>query len=197
MIPALQAAVRELREQLQDLIECRNSHKHEATEAMRMYKERIESQRTEYLSLCTAHAAFQASGDATALESLISLGSIFKFSIDSDYQQDKATPFWGMSPQPGPTYFFSKETNYLHIANLHACGDADGPTRLARSYFYIRSQQCAGSKDCNDTVCTLFDILAAPPTCSCQQPALFRSGTRPLIPPHASAGCSCVACRTQ
>ena len=98
------------------------------------------------------------------------------FGLDSDYQQDKATPNWGKSAQPGPTYFFSKETNYIHIMNAHACGDTDGPSRLSRNFLYIRSQQCAGSKDCNDTVFTMFNVLAAPLNYSCVQPLIFRTG---------------------
>lgn len=51
-----------------------------------------------------------------------------------------------------------------------------GPTRLARNVAYLRDQQCAGSKDCNDTVYTIFDYLARPMVPTCAQPKLLRSG---------------------
>ena len=40
----------------------------------------------------------------------------------------------------------------------------------------MREAECAGSKNCNDTVFTTFDLLAAPASPTCLQPALFRSG---------------------
>ena len=40
----------------------------------------------------------------------------------------------------------------------------------------MREAECAGSKNCNDTVFTTFDLLAAPASPTCPQPALFRSG---------------------
>ena len=141
-----------------------------------MYKGRIEGNRVEYLELCSAYATFMESRSPDSLDRVVSLASTFDFGLDSDYQQDKATPFWGESPQPGPTYFFSKETSYVHIAVAHACGDSDGPTRFDRAYFYVRKKQCASSKDCNDTVFTLFDLLAAPLQPTCEQPPVFRTG---------------------
>lgn len=73
-----------------------------------------------------------------AADSFVALAASFKFGLDNDYQQDKGTPNWGRSPQPGPTYFFSKDVHYVHIINQHPLGDTDGPTRLFRNYFYIR-----------------------------------------------------------
>ena len=125
------------------------------------------------------------SEDPAALQQLIKLASTFFFGLDSDYQQDKATPFWGASAQPGPTYFFSKDINYLHIFVAHACGDTEGPTRFNRGYVYVRGQQCAGSKDCNDTIFTLFDLLSAPATFTCPQPKFFRTGYATTPPPYS------------
>jgi len=195
--PWCQAALTELREQLKDLEEARATHKSEATDAQDAYKRRIKGQRDEYLAVCAAHAAYIESPSFAALNAIIACALAFSFGIDSDYQMDKPTPFWGKSPQPGPTYFYSKETNYLHIAVVHACGDADGPTRLDRSHCYIRSQQCAGSKDCNDTVFTLFNLLSSPTAVACPQPKLCRrgydsmgaaaSGQTRAPPPHSSS----------
>eukprot|EP00966_Prymnesium_polylepis_P295274 6818795-Prymnesium_polylepis.1 len=173
---ATQHSLRELNEMLSDLLEAKSAHKMEAGEACAMYNRRVADQRSTYLKLCNAYATFRETKSQEALNALVDLAATFAFGVDSDYQQDKATPFWGKSPQPGPTYFYSKETNYNHILVAHACGDADGPTRLNRLYFYMRSQQCAGSKDCNDTIFTTFDLLAACATPACPQPNLFRTG---------------------
>ena len=161
---------------LADLLEAKSAHKTEAGQACAMYNQRVVNQRNAYLKLCDAYATFRETKSLEALNALVDLAKLFAFGVDSDYQQDKATPFWGKSPQPGPTYFYSKETNYNHIVVAHACGDADGPTRLNRLCFYMRSQQCAGSKDCNDTVFTIFGLLAASTTPACPQPKLFRTG---------------------
>ena len=99
----------------------------------------------------------------------------FRFNIAADYQQDKSIPNWGKSDQPGPTYFMSKETYYLHLIVSFANGISEGETRFGRNLVYIRSQQCAGSKDCNDTVWTLLDFLAGGMR-SRPDPPLFRTG---------------------
>ena len=164
---------------LQDLNDQLMRHRSEATAAMELYKERATPQRVDYLTLCAASVEALL-GDPTSTtekrKRLYELASKFYFLLSSDYQQDKSTPFWGLSPQPGPTYFFSKETAYVHIINAHALGEAAGPTRLAYNHFYIRSQQCAGSKDCNDTVFTIFDMLAAPLIPVCPLPPVYRTG---------------------
>eukprot|EP00966_Prymnesium_polylepis_P322238 7378507-Prymnesium_polylepis.1 len=112
---------------------------------MAMYKLRISKQRESYLDVCLALVAILMVGQPVADQSsersrFLSSAVALIFGLDSDYQQDKATPNWGKSAQPGPTYFFSKETNYIHIMNAHACGDTAGPSRLGRNFLYIRSQ---------------------------------------------------------
>ena len=57
-------------------------------------------------------AAFQADGEpdpgATEehrwqVEAMVEAAAGFKGTVDSDFQMDKAAPWWGHSPQPGPT----------------------------------------------------------------------------------------------
>ena len=109
-------------------------------------------------------------------ESLIAAASTLEFGFDSDYQMDKGVPSWRESPQPGPTYFMSKDTMYIHILLVSSLGSRTGPTRFQSNYYYIRRQICAGSKDCNDTVYTLFDMFAAPDEPVCVQPPRLRAG---------------------
>ena len=98
-------------------------HKTEAAVAHDMYKSRLVDVRPNYLMLCHAYVELAMAGNAEAeglLNQLLDLAAGFHFVIESDYQQDKHVPFWGKSPQPGPTYFMSKETNYVHIMLLDA-----------------------------------------------------------------------------
>ena len=179
-----QQSILDLKTAVKDLKDELAAHRKDAAKAQELYKERTSHARASYLQLMLAYAAYleekQACNDATLLDatSLIASASDFTFALDTDYQQDKLTPFWGKSPQPGPTYFFSKETNYVHILIAPALGDPDTahPSRLQRCVYYIRSQESAGSKDCNDTVFTIFDFLAAPLAPTCAQPQLFRTG---------------------
>ncbi|KAJ1616684.1 hypothetical protein T492DRAFT_894991 [Pavlovales sp. CCMP2436] len=77
----------------------------------------------------------------------------------ADYQQDKAVPYWGYSPQPGPTYFMSHLTFYVHIICAESLGQADRPSLFGRNRVYTRAQTVGGSKDGNDTLSTIFDFL--------------------------------------
>ena len=156
-----QAAVRELtqeREQLQCELE---EHRALAAHAQLLYRERLSGSRSDYLKLCETY--FDLLGDDSDGNAVLAFAreaSKLMFNLDADYQQDKSYPHWGVSPQPGPTYFMSKVTEYVHIIVAHNCGISDGISRLSRNVIYIRGQQCAGSKDCNDTVFTIFDYLA-------------------------------------
>lgn len=100
--------------------------------------------------------------------------------VSSDYQQDKAVPAWNRSPQPGPTYYLSGMTNYVHIFVLHSCGEAarsdNDDTRLSRNIVYIREESVAGSKGSDDTLSTLSDCLVGSQYPASLQPEVYRKG---------------------
>ena len=117
--------------------------------AQTLYKERKGAARPAYLALVHSYVKLLTRGATpTASDAVdnepeervrfLQLASQFAFALDTDYQQDKATPFWGASPQPGPTYFYSKNTNYVHILVAHCLGEQLGPSRFARLLYYIR-----------------------------------------------------------
>jgi len=116
--------------------------------------------------------------DATTKE-FIEDASNSWFDVSSDYQQDKAIPSWNLSPQPGPTYFMSGETYYVHILCMESCGDASGPTRFSRNIVYSRSECVGGSKTSDDTLSTLTDALLGAAGIGCADPELYRSGFGP------------------
>jgi hypothetical protein len=68
---------------------------------------------------------------------------------------DEPIPQWGRSAQPGPTYIYSKLTNYVHILCAESCGASTGPSRFARNQVYIGSESIGGSKISNDAVVTV------------------------------------------
>ena len=147
--------------------------------AQELYKERCAGARSEYITLMHMFSEYlnpEAADACVTPAKLAWAAAQLTFHVDSDYQQDKLTPFWGSSPQPGPTYFYSKDTQYIHIINCHSLGDASGASRLRRNHYYMRGQECAGSKTCNDTVFTFFDFLADRLSPVCKQPQLYRDG---------------------
>jgi len=84
----------------------------------------------------------QSGGDERPdVEPFVRLASLLEYGLDSDYQQDKTTPYWGRSDQPGPTYFMSKETNYIHIIIQHCLGSTTGYTRKQRTLYMMRALQ--------------------------------------------------------
>lgn len=96
--------------------------------------------------------------------------------LSSDYQQDKSIPAWNQSPQPGPTYYCSGTTHYVHIFCVESLGRGSGPTRFSRNVVFTRSEAVAGAKVSDDTLSTLGDVLLGYRHPYCTQPPLFRSG---------------------
>ncbi|KAJ1638114.1 hypothetical protein T492DRAFT_946696 [Pavlovales sp. CCMP2436] len=141
-------------------------HRQDAEEAMGNYKKRAARARPDYLTLADHFASYlEACADLEpgeepgGYDELLDEIANFGFAFSSDYQQDKAVPYWGYSPQPGPTYFMSHLTFYVHIICAESLGQADGPLLFGRNRVYTRAQTVCGSKDGNDTLSTIFDFL--------------------------------------
>ena len=105
-----------------------------------------------------------------------------KFVMESDYQMDKFFPYWGASPQPGPTYFMSHNTCYVHIIVSQSLGDAVD-TNFGRNIAYTRDQcltdeRLSKSKDSNDTASTIFHFLSGAESTG-YEPSVFRRGYGP------------------
>lgn len=96
--------------------------------------------------------------------------------VSSDYQQDTQLPSWHESPQPGPTYFMSGDTHYVHIFCVESCGEASGDSRLSRNVVYTRSERDGGSKSSDDTLSTLCDMLRGGLTPGVGDPPVYLSG---------------------
>eukprot|EP00173_Palmaria_palmata_P005360 Plantae.Rhodophyta-Palmaria_palmata.ctg9365.p2 GENE.Plantae.Rhodophyta-Palmaria_palmata.ctg9365~~Plantae.Rhodophyta-Palmaria_palmata.ctg9365.p2 ORF type:complete len:193 (-),score=33.96 Plantae.Rhodophyta-Palmaria_palmata.ctg9365:81-659(-) len=86
-----------------------------------------------------------------------SLAKSFEKNISTDYQIDKHVPLWNRSPQPGPTYFMSKKTLFVHIVTVESFGETNGPSGIQRNHVYVREERIGGSKTFDDTVGTFFD----------------------------------------
>lgn len=141
-------------------------HRQDAAEAAADYKKRGGRARTDYLTVTHHFASYLEDCRSLALDeqpdnynALLDEIADFGFAFSSDYQQDKAVPYWGHSPQPGPTYFMSHLTYYVHIICAESLGHADGPSLFGRNRVYTRAQTVGGSKDGNDTLSTIFDFL--------------------------------------
>ena len=166
-----QAAVVELELNLAQLRQTEKEHLAEAAEAKAAYKRTYyENSHEVYTGLTKQFnslpvAAFGPDGEllpgapgASEVHDFLDKASKFKGGVDTDYQQDKSFPHFGKSPQPGPTYFMSHVTCYVHMLTSKTLGDLKGPGRFDANHFYTR-EQAGVSKCSNDTVCTLFDLL--------------------------------------
>ena len=165
-----ESGVAELNQQLAELKEELAEHKRDAAAAMGDYKRRAVDARPHYAAVaqdfaayCSASALLPISTEPDGYDSLIDRIANLQFQMSTDYQQDKFMPYWGSSPQPGPTYFMSHLTLYVHIICAESLGEASGPSRFGRNRIYTREQTEGGSKDGNDTLSTIFDFLLDDP----------------------------------
>jgi len=53
-------------------------------------------------------------------ERLTVMKSKFKLVLAADYQMSKLVPYWGLSPQPGSTYYLQKLTHDIYGIVNHA-----------------------------------------------------------------------------
>ena len=176
------ATIAELEQSLLDIGVEWGLHTDEAHEAQEAYHASCNGAHNLYAKLCSEWSAVltrEANADEKLHEHVdhfCKLAAAYVFVISSDYQQDKLWPAWNSSPQPGPTYFLSKITEYIQIICAESCGETDGDTRYGRNRAYMRQETIGGAKDANDTISTLVDFLMAPRIASCKQPALHRTG---------------------
>ena len=134
-----QAATKELHEEYDAIAQEIASHRKLAGEAQECHKVEGMTARADYIAACAAYLDVASSGRLACTDQVdhfCRLASRLKFCFDSDYQQDKSYPHWGKSPQPGPTYFFSKITNYVHLIVAGSCGISSEPTNFGRNEAY-------------------------------------------------------------
>ena len=139
-----QQRIAEINSELLSLKKIWNDHKDKAAIAQKNYKDRRNLCRERYLTTCELWVDLILTQIGNALadaEPFVRLAALLEYGVDSDYQQDKTTPSWRQSDQPGPTYFMSKETNYVHIIIQHCLGSTTGDTRKQRALYMMRALQ--------------------------------------------------------
>ena len=180
--PQRRAAINQLEQHMVDLEALRTEHVLEATEAQVAYRDGVEdahSKFKDYLVLWSELWMLLNGGhdvSSPGCMDLIHKLALARLGMSSDYQQDKMLPCWNSSPQPGPTYFFSKLTEYCHLIYAESLGDSLGPSKFGRNRAYIRKELIGGAKDSNDTISTIFDLLFSLAQPVCKQPPLYRTG---------------------
>lgn len=154
-------------------------HRKESSAAMEMYKARVQKAPADYSALCQKYTAFMELGQSATtadIEAMADAACSLRFDVISDYQQDKHIPAWNLSPQPGPTYFMSAGTHFVHIICFDSCGEASGSHRHSRNLVYTRSEEVSGSNMSDDTLSTLGDALLGSPGPNYPHSYLVRSG---------------------
>lgn len=181
-----QLALQELNSNMQELLKAKSDHLAEGQEAKEAYKKvYVDGSHMKYKNLTGQFnalpiAAFSSTGtfdplapEAWKVTAFLDAASDFKAGLDTDFQMDKYAPHWGKSGQPGPTYFMSHLTYYVHMTTTRTLGDLAGPGRLDANHFYTR-EQAGVSKNSNDTVSTVFHRLHG--GAATFKPPVFRSG---------------------
>lgn len=148
-------AIRDSRATIEDLDGALQKHKKEAAAAIQYHKQCVAGASTSYEKLVTNFdEVMRLSGSMMSYKSpevkrasaeLVKHAAKAWFEVYLDYQQDKSVPSWNRSPQPGPTYFMSGETHYVHIFCAESCGEAAGPSRFSRNLVYSLSERVGGS----------------------------------------------------
>eukprot|EP00170_Pyropia_yezoensis_P005454 contig_22133_g5468 len=128
-----QNGIREGKTDILHLEEALQEHKDEASVALRFHKQALSNAAAKYEALVNMFNVVMSTTPQDVegtdlqqhdMDNLVSLASKDWFEVSSDYQEDKSVPSWNQSPQPGPTYFMSGETHYIHIFCLESCGQA-------------------------------------------------------------------------
>jgi len=86
-------------------------------------------------------------------EELDRLRNIFCLTISADYQMSKLIPNWGMSPQPGSTYYLQKLSNDIFGIVDHSTGE---------SQTYIFDERL-GPKNSDHTISYIHHYLSSIP----------------------------------
>ena len=180
-----QVAISDTKRIIRDLQDALDTHKDEASSAVLYHHDCVDNAVGRYAALSSMFNEMMRLGpesqplmqmDDAVEERLVAAASEEWFEVSSDYQQDKAVPAWNDSPQPGPTYFMSGETHYVHIFCLESCGKTTGPTRFSRNVVYSRNECVGGSKTSDDTLSTLCDVLLGGATVGGEDPPVLRQG---------------------
>ena len=89
-------------------------------------------------------------------EELTRLRNLFSLTISADYQMSKLIPFWGMSPQPGSTYYLQKLSNDIFGIVDHSSGESTVYTCIF--------DERLGQKNSDHTISYISDYLASIPS---------------------------------
>lgn len=150
---------------------------------MHAYKTAIKGAAEEYAEMTDSFEAAVVRGRAVSLSDRRAIAEEFARKASTvivkgsrDWQQDQHAPQWNFSPQPSPTYFFSKRCFFVHIFTMESFGETTGPSKFARNIVFARERSVGGSKTSDDTICTLFELLLSRNACVTPQPLVFRPG---------------------
>lgn len=178
-------ALAEIENEMVDTEEELKCHRMEADAAIHNHRKCIDDAFTNYCSVSDrfynmltvardgSTSAFQKE---SVIDKFIEEASCLWVQISSDYQQDKSIPRWNKSPQPGPTYYMSGLTHYVHIFCIDSLGLSTGQSRMQRNRVYTRCEEIGGSKCGDDTLSTFSDVLLGYTAPLCDQPTMFRTG---------------------
>ncbi|OSX75738.1 hypothetical protein BU14_0223s0011 [Porphyra umbilicalis] len=182
-------AIAEVKRTIADLEAAHEAHEDEAACAVQHHRKCVVNAAKRYERLSVLfYQLFPADAtdmqqpvdvDDAKLEALVCAASDDWFDLSSDYQQDKSVPVWNQSSQPGPTYFMSGHTHYVHIFCAESCGSANGRTRFSRNNVYTRSEMVGGAKSSDDTLSTLCDLLLGSLNNGVDDPPVYRTGYGP------------------
>jgi len=143
--------VRLLETSIDELNSALAEHKQTAQKSHKYHLQMVEGCSTAWKRISELETKSGLSENET--EELDRLRNIFCQTISADYQMSKLIPSWGMSPQPGSTYYLQKLSNDIFGIVDHSTGE---------SQTYIFDERL-GPKNSDHTISYIYHYLSSIP----------------------------------
>ena len=156
-----------------DIEERKKLHVDSATAAKAYYRNGNEGARASFVAGTAIYNEFidtaaKSASRATTAKAVAAyakrLARVGPLVFEHDYKEDSGVPAYHASAQPGPVFFMSHATFYVHVVLSPSLGEPGGPSRLDRNHVYTRAQtlgprKLSVSKGSDDTASTVLSFL--------------------------------------
>ena len=144
--------VESLKEEIKSLQSALEEHKTIALRSHQSHQETTKRCCEQWQSIQSMEALPSLTDDQ--MEELDKLKQKFTLTLSADYQMSKLVPSWGLSPQPGSTYYLQKLSHDIFGIVNHATG---------HSAIYIFDERC-GPKNTDHTISYIYHYLSTLPS---------------------------------
>ena len=136
-----------IEEEIAQINEQSKTHREQAQQSHDYYKEVTSRCHEEWKEICRLETKQNRSDDET--QTLETLRHSFTAVLSCDFQMQKLIPYWGLSPQPGSTYYFQKLSHDI-------LGIVDHRENQSMLYIF---DETVGPKNTDHTISLLMDYV--------------------------------------